>query len=489
MAGIGVKLRRIYEKNTLTSNLVGFGYSAVITVAPMFLMIGTVFLMGRVLGFSQTPYAQRELFSTTLLYVFIFSLLTAAPFNSVLSRYMSDAIYEEHYENILPCFYVGLLMNMLVSCLLGIPFCIHERVAGRVDILYVFTGYCGYVSLVLVFYSMLYLSVCKDYKNISLFFFIGMLAAFLLSLFFVFVLQMSVTFSMLLALSIGFLIIGCEEIALIKQYFKENGRAYREVLSYFKKYWQLVGSNFFYILGLYIHNFVFWTTDLKMTVRESFVCAPSYDMATCIAMFTNISATVIFISRVEMYFRDKYRDYSQAVIGGRGADIHKTKLRMFRQLAMELMSLARIQFMISVVVFLLCIIFLPQKGFSGMVMQIYPCLAAGYFMLFLMYSAIIFLYYFNDVTGAMCTALVFTAATLLGSLFAVHLPVNWYGSGVIIGSLSGWAFAYGRLRWVEKNMDIHVFCKGILIPYGKGKPASSKVYDRNEQKGEEEKDG
>mgnify|MGYP000122548126 CR=1 FL=1 len=40
-------------------------------------------------------------------------------------------------------------------------------VVGKVDIIYVFTGYCGYIALVLTFYSMLYLSICKDYKKIS----------------------------------------------------------------------------------------------------------------------------------------------------------------------------------------------------------------------------------------------------------------------------------------------------------------------------------
>ena len=82
----------------------------------------------------------------------------------------------------------------------------------------------------------------------------------------------------------------------------------------------MVVTNFLYILGLYVHNFVFWTTDLHMIVVKSFVCVTTYDMATCLAMFTNISASVIFISRVEMYFHDRYKAYSEAVIGGRGAD-------------------------------------------------------------------------------------------------------------------------------------------------------------------------
>lgn len=113
MAGIGIKLQKIYEKKTILAYLTGFGYSAVVTVAPMFVVIGTIMLMSQLLGYENVGYARRGLFSGTLLYIFIFSLLTAAPFNAVLSRYMSDVIYEERYEDILPCYDVGLLLNIL----------------------------------------------------------------------------------------------------------------------------------------------------------------------------------------------------------------------------------------------------------------------------------------------------------------------------------------------------------------------------------------
>ncbi len=487
MAGIGVRLNQIFEKNSLISDLIGFGYSAVVTVAPMFLVIGNILLMGKVLGLSDVSYAPRELFSCTILYIFIFSLLTAAPFNAVLSRYMSDTIYEDRYEDIMPCFYLGLLMNAVTAFLLGVPFCLHEVLVGKLGVLYVFTGFCGYMALVLVFYSMLYLSICKDYKKISAFFFVGMAAAFCCALFLRLVCALPVTDSMLAGLVAGFILIACEEIAMIKRYFKKNSGRYRPVLAYFKKYWMLIVTNFFYILGLYVHNFVFWTTDLKMVVASSFVCAPSYDLASCIAMFTNISATVILISRLEMNFRDKYKGYSEAVIGGRGLDIRTAQKRMFRQLASELMTLARIQFIISVVIFLLCVVFLPQYGFSGLVMQIYPCLAAGYFTLFLMYSAIIFLYYYNDLTGALITATIFVATTFAVSVIATKLPEAWYGVGVVAGSLLGWCVAYFRLRWVERNMDVHVFCQGKLINYGRGVPEPSKVYDVKEARREARK--
>ena len=488
MAGIGVKLNKIYSKNTIFTNLVGFGYSAVITVAPMFLVIIAILLMNKLLDVSKLAYATRELYSCTVLYIFVFALLTAAPFNAVLSKYMSDVIYKEKYEDILPCFYLGMVINITFSCLLGIPFCIREYIVGGVDLMFVFAGYCGYVALVLVFYTMLYLSICKDYKKISWFFLLGMLATLGSSLFFVHVLHWSVTFSMLVALDIGFLLIASLSWALIKSYFTGNSRNYREVLQYLKKYWQLILTNFLYILGMYIHNFVFWSTDMHMVVADSFVCMTTYDMATCLAMFTNISASVIFISRVEMHFHERYKRYSESVIGGRGMDIENAKRRMFRQLSEELMNLVRIQFIISVVIFFLCMIVLPHLGFGGLVMQIYPCLAAGYFILFVMYAGIIFLYYYNDFFGVILTTVSFCLVTFLVSIFATTLIPMWYGIGLVAGSFVGYTVAYMRLRIMEKTLDVHIFCNGNILKRGKGFYPSNKVYDRYEIKRKERRE-
>ena len=229
MAGIGVRLNRIFGKETIAMNLVGFGYSMMITVTPMFVVIGNIMLMSITLGYATLGYAQRNLFSATILYIFIFSLLTAAPFNAVLSRYLSDVIYDETYEDIMPCYYAGLILNISLSCLLGIPFCIWEYVAGGVALHFVFTGFCGYIALVLVFYSMLYLSICKDYAKISIYFFGGMAFAFGVAFLLVTVFETELTYSMLLALSMGFLLTAVLEMSTVRRYFKKNSNNYKKV--------------------------------------------------------------------------------------------------------------------------------------------------------------------------------------------------------------------------------------------------------------------
>lgn len=476
--GFGKKLTRIFRTNTIATSLYGFLYSAVVTIAPMFLIIGAVILMSNVLGYSKLTYASRELYTETVLYQFIFSLLAAAPFNAVLSKYMSDLIYLERFEDMWPCFYVGMIFQLVTACVMSIPFCLHEYFVGGVDILYVLVSFWGYIALGLIFYNMIYLSILKDYKKISLFYLIGMACSFLLSLLFVRVFGWEETFSMLSALTAGYLITALLEFALLKRYFLTQSCVYWPVVKYMGQHWKLILANFFYILGLYTHNFVFWTTDINKTVVNTFVSADPYDMASFLALLTSISTSIIFIVRVEMYFHGRYRDYSEAVIGGRGRDIRKAQVRMFRQLSGELVELVRVQFIISVVIFLVFLVFLPQFGFSGLIMQIFPCLAAGYFIMFLMYAAIIFMYYFNDLTGALVTSVLFWLATLVCSVIATHLPTIWYGLGLTCGALIGWVYVYFRLRWVERNLDVHIFCKGRLIATTKGKMPDAKVYDR-----------
>lgn len=481
MAGIGVKLNRIFHKKSVFADLYGMVYSSFATVAPMFLVIGVILLMQWSMGYAKTGYEERLLFADTVLYLFIFSLLAAAPFNSVLSRYLSDIIYNEKYEDILPCFYMGLLVNLVFASVMAVPFCIHEYIVGQVALYYVFTTYLCFIALTTVFYAMLYLSITKDYRKISFFFLVGMAAAFLISWLSHRFLGWSLTFSILFALMAGFMVVASLEIAVVRSYFRHGSRQYRAVFHYFKKYWRLIFVNFLYTLGLYIHNFVFWTAKDHLVLRGCFVTNTAYDMATCLAMFTNISATAIFISRVEMYFRERYRLYTEAIIGGRLSDIQIRKRRVLEQLSEEIGSLARIQFIITVVIFLLCEIFLPRFGFDGETMQIYPLLCVGYYILFLMYALILFLYYFNDLSGALVLSCVFCFTTFLFSIAAMHLTPVWYGLGLTIGAFAGWSAGYARLRWLSGHLLEQVYCRGSLIPSEREAEPDSKVFDRKEK--------
>ena len=68
------------------------------------------------------------------------------------------------------------------------------------------------------------------------------------------------------------------------------------------------------------------------------------------------------------------------------------------------------------------------------------------------------------------------------SYFATAWDYKWFGMGLVIGSFLGFTLAYFRLRWVERNMDIHTFCNGELFPGRKGIMPDSVVYRRENKR-------
>ena len=105
MAGIGIKLNKFFDKGTVTGYLAGSGYSVVTTIAPMLLVIADILAMQKILGYSDAAYGSRQLFQATILYIFVFALLASAPLNAVLSRYVSDVIFNETYSDIMAAFH------------------------------------------------------------------------------------------------------------------------------------------------------------------------------------------------------------------------------------------------------------------------------------------------------------------------------------------------------------------------------------------------
>jgi len=189
MAGIGVQLNKIFDKNTITTSMYGIGFSLIYTIAPMFIVIGCLIIMYMVLDFDTVGYLERDLFSSTILYMFIFSMITSSPFNTVLSKFQSDRIYEKRYEDIRPSIYVGTVSNMTFSSLLAIPFCIYAIIVGNIAPYYIFTAFMGYLSCSLTFCCMSYNNNFKQFKKIFWFFLLSMGMAILLSIFFKFIIR------------------------------------------------------------------------------------------------------------------------------------------------------------------------------------------------------------------------------------------------------------------------------------------------------------
>ncbi len=462
MAGIGFELKKLFKTNSIVSKLRGASYAAITTIGPLILIIVTLFLIYMFLGYNNILFASRELLASTILYVFIFSLCATSPLNAVIARFIADKIFENKEDDILPAYYSALGLNILIASIPGIIFCVRMVLVSDVKPDYALIAYLAYMGLVFVFYSMVFITALKEYFKIAGAFVVGMLVTLITGVVLSKVFHVVIHYAIVTAFALGFLVIAFMLYSLIRAYFKNNSQNYFLIFDYFKQYWKLIAVNGFYTFGLYVHNFIFWTTEHQIRVVNSFISAPVYDMATCIAMFINISTMVIFIVEVETNFHDRYQEYCQTVIGGSGTDIDYAKAEMFRSIRHEIMFIFQFQAIITIALNLVCLIVLPNIGISKYILSITTSLAVAYLIIFIMYNLVIFIFYFNVYNRAMITTAIFFGVTFVGTLISKELPENLYGLGVLAGAIASFTYAYFSIKNIEKNLDYYIFCTGTI---------------------------
>lgn len=481
MAGIGFELKKIFKEESLSRTVMGIGYSTVITLGPTFSIMASIISLYWILNVLSISYTERVLLSSTILYIFIFSAILTAPFNSVFSRYIADKIYEEKFEDIMPSFYTGMTINTVLGAIIAIPFAWRLITVGKVSVFYVFQGVLTFLILIITLFTMLYLHATKDYKIITFNFLTGMAIGSISAIIFHRIFHIRAVSAILYGLEIGLFIVAFLEFAYIRKYFYRSSNNYFECVSYIWKHKFIFLSNLFYSLGLYVHNFVFWTTPMNLVSAKSFYSMQAYDMASCLAVFTNISAMIIFTVITETKFHDKYEIYNRSVVTSTLDEIQKHQKAMFRLLSQQVNNIIGIQAIISLVLFLLIVIFLPDYGFGGLTITIYPSLAAAFYVIFIMYCNIIVLYYFNDSKGTLLVSISFFITTLIASIFATSLPVQFFGAGAFIGAVVGWTVSHFRIHYLEKHFERHIFCNVTIITSKRGRKPDGIVYKRNRE--------
>lgn len=483
MAGIGFELKKIYRKESISRGLAGIVYSSIVTIGPMILVICSILLMYFLLGMSEISFAKRELLSSTILYTFIFSVILTSPFNVVFSRYLADKFYLEEYSDILASYYTGNTLCCVIATAMFLPAALSLKLRGNIDTPFILAAYVQWMSLVILFFAITYLHATKDYKIIAMFFLIGMAVTVVVAAAARFLLKTDEIHAIIYGLALGFFVIAAGDFSYIKRYFRSPSQEYGECVRYMFQFRRLLGANLFYILGLYVHNFVFWTTSDRLFIASTFYSHQSYDMASCLAMFTNISAMVSFTVVVETRFHTAYKEYMEAVIGGTYKMIAKGRRKMFRTLSQQIIQVFGSQTAITTLIFLFFVLFGRRIGFDSVTLSIYPALVVAYLGIFMMYGNIIYLYYFSDETGAFLTAFLFFSVTLAGSILSSKLPIPFWGMGAFAGMLAGWTFSFFRIRWIERNMDTFIFCDYKVVDTMKSSNKGRIIYKRERGSG------
>ena len=451
MAGIGFSLNRLFQKKGMLNLCRAYAYAGAVAIGPM--VMGVSLLLGisfasRVAGM---PQQEREIMNCMLTYSLLVSLFVSSFMNMILTRYISDMLYEEKPARVMPSFY-GALAVMIPVCFAGYGTML---LFSGIPPVYKIMSMWFALTMIVVWTQMNYLSALKDYRSIALVFAASMMTGFLMALALAFFGRGTVL-SLMFCVIVAYGIMSVWYYVLMLGYFPHGEGSPFTYLRWFDKCPALALTGVFVNLGLYGHIVIMYFGPLHKKIMGLFYAAPSYDIPSLTAFFSILITSIGFVSSVEVLFYPEYRQYySLYNDGGSINDIEAAEDRMVSVLSRELVYCGSRQ-IISTILFVVFggfIMSILPLGMMDLGKGIFRTLCVGYGLYAIANAMMLILLYFEDYIGSVAAtgafALVANAVTIWQ---AVYDKTAYFGTGFMAGAVVYFAIAIVRLEWSTRRL-------------------------------------
>lgn len=455
MAGIGFELRKLLQGKDMNNKFWGYTSATFITSGPMLISIGQLLIIDKILSISHVLPADRAVIKAALLYAYVFSMIMSSGFVMLSSRFIADKIFTKELDDILPSLLGTVSIALIFGGSLGVIF----YMQSPLPFLQKYFAYMIYMSLITIYVIMGYVSAIKNYKMVMLSFGSGIITTLIFVLIF-FNTGVHMVTATLAGIFIGYLVNIAILLVAMMEYFEFSGGNVFAFLPYFKKYYKLFLINLFYTMGLFVHNMVFWKFSiLKAGVGGTFVYAPQYDMATFFAVLGTIPASVIFITRFETAFYERYREFCRVIIdNGNLKELMSAKEKMLDTLKKEFKFLIQMQLIITALMIVLGVyVVLPLYIKDPITVDIYSFLAIGFFASYSSFLLIVVLIYFDIQSEALIAASSFFILSTLLSFLDIKLGIPFYGLGYSLASLMTFAISLYFVNREVSTIDYRMF--------------------------------
>ncbi|WP_169082084.1 exopolysaccharide Pel transporter PelG [Paenibacillus sp. PL91] len=454
MAGIGFELRKLFNGQGLMNNAIAYAYSSLTTIGPMMLCMFMVVGMQWLMTLSGVPFLEKELFLTTIVYCFIFSVLITGGLSMVLTRFIADMMYLKKYEHLLSSYYGSIAVCLPFGALTAWLFLRGMPVGFG----YKIVTYLLFSELIIIWLQTVHLSALKDYKRIVRSFLIGVVCATIGAWLLLSFTPYDSAASVLSAIVAGFFIVILLSARHFEQFFPpKQSRIYWSFLSYLGKYPSLFFIGTFFYAGVYIHSFIYWLGPGHFRVAEHYIISPFFDLPVFYAYLTVIPTLVTFVVSVETSFYEKFRAYYNKILnGGTLTDITIAKKEMQGTLVQEISFIMEVQLLFTVVSLALGIKILPAIGLTMEQFYAFTILVLGYYLFITSFIVMLMMLYFDDRKGVLIISGLFVVLNATFTFWTMH--AGYHGLGLFLAALLTLAMSLGRLMLYVRNIDYYTFC-------------------------------
>ncbi|MFW5740342.1 MAG: exopolysaccharide Pel transporter PelG [Myxococcota bacterium] len=345
MAGIGFELRKHLSRDTYEGMIKAYCVAGVVGSGPWVICILGTLLIG-VFSHSRVSSAEQlQVFFASVTSLVAVSLLFSGTIQIALARYISDRIYEERHDRVLPNLFGAIVLNTVASgtfaslIALGL---LEGSAAYRALMIATF------VTLTNVWLLSVFLSSIKEYWLVVTMFFIGYVVA----------VGLAIAWAPHgeVGLLGGFLV---GQIVLQFGMLGSVIRAYpsRQLMTFdFARRDIVLGSlaviGFLYHLGVWIDKFVFWLNpSTSIAVQAPIRISPVYDIPIFLAYLSCIPGMTVFLMRIETDFAHRVREVFGSIReGGTLDEIEDRRNAMVRSIRSGIRDILQIQGITAVAV-------------------------------------------------------------------------------------------------------------------------------------------
>lgn len=458
MAGIGFRLKRLIADETYGGWLRAHIYGAVVSSGPWLL---SVFTLAALALLSRDILQDRALdvFRSTVIYCYTFSLITTGGVQMVVTRHVADALYLGDESALAGAFRWTTGATALAHLLLaGLFF----GLAPELGLLERIAAVLLFVVVGCIWIAMIFLGAAQDYASVMRAFFVGS--------------ALSLGGALLLGTlrgAGGYLagfVAGQAAIFfwLAARIEREFPRAVRPegrfLLRSFRRYADLALAGLFYNAAIAADRIIFWASPVGVPVGSWFY-ASLYDTPLFLAYLSVVPSLSFFLVSIETEFYDRYRQYYGVVTKhGTLRQVLEAKRVMGAVLRDSLRRLLLLQAPLTLLLMIAAPWVAAAMGMSRIQVGILRAALVGAALHALALFGIIVLLYFDRRRAAVEVTLLFLAGNVLLTLATLVLGPGFYGFGYPLAALLACGLAYWRLEATFDDLEYLTFASQPMSP-------------------------
>lgn len=443
MAGVGFKLNKIFEKKTMTAGVLGTLSSPLTMMGPTFFFLIVLFAVNKLMGVWQASEAQIVFFTTSFTNISLSAILLSAFISPILSRYVSDKVFEEKEPDIGASMYGILLVGSGAAAVVASVLCLLVRKQVENSWLFSVGYFLVAVLMVNLFNLVIYFSVIRKYRQVVISYFAGAIVFIAVAYIYCRLYHGDVGVGIYLAMACGLLVSDFLLICFGLRAFGTTGKKYFDFLKYIVRYIYLACSGVALFLGVFI----------------IVPLASKNDLTLFMAIFINMPGMVFFEIAMKRSFYGKYVKYLSAIHNGSLALIDKEKENLQNGIRLLLFLVYGIQ---------MSIMLIGCAGINGYVLRVgletenveeFVILTIGMFFVFCMYEIMLILYYFSGYKEIALLSAVFAIVTVVTAIVCGRMGLDYYLWPLPVGGIGGWITSLIILRSRAKDINAFMLCK------------------------------